>query len=238
MPPPPDRPEDPALPGQWPHRARPLFTPAATTLFRVAILGGLLFLTGLGVTVYGFYHSPYWDDIGIAPPQPVLFSHRHHVGELGIDCRNCHSGVETSAFAGLPPTQTCLSCHSQIFTTTSLLKPVVDSAVSNSPLVWTRVTRLPDHVYFNHSIHVNKGVGCTSCHGDIAHMAVTAKGEPMSMRWCLDCHKNPGPQLRPRSEEFSGNLPAGPADPAKAAALLAFYQIHPGHLTDCSTCHH
>jgi hypothetical protein len=216
--------------------ARQLFSAAATTLFRIAIFGVFLFATGLSLSVYGFYHSPYWNDIGIAPAQPVLFSHRHHAGELRIDCRNCHSGVETSAFAGMPSTQTCLSCHSQIFTNATMLEPVVKSGLDGTPIVWTRVTRLPDHVYFNHSIHVNKGVGCTSCHGDVGNMAVTAKATPMTMRWCLDCHKNPGPQLRPQSEVFLASVPADASNDGRE--LLGFYQIHTEHLTNCSTCHH
>ena len=225
----PDR-DPPATP-----RHRPLFSPAATTLFRVVLVGAALFATGLGVSVYGYYHSSYWNSIGIAPTQPVLFSHRHPAGELRIDCRNCHAGVESSAFAGMPSTQTCLTCHSQIFTHTEMLRPVVESAESGIPLHWNRVTRLPDHVYFNHSIHVAKGVGCTSCHGDIGRMALTSKAQPMSMRWCLDCHKDPAPHLREASKIFASDVPTPRAD---AARLMAAYQIHPEHLTDCAICHH
>jgi hypothetical protein len=145
--------------------------------------------------------------VGFAPDQPVLFSHRHHAGELRIDCRYCHTGVESSPFAGLPSTQTCLSCHSQLFTRTAMLRPVVASLAEGAPLRWNRVTDLPSFVYFDHSIHVAKGVACARCHGDVATMALTAKAERVDMRWCLDCHRNPP---------------------------LA---THPAHLTNCTTCH-
>lgn len=227
---------DPNRGSSQPPAYRPLFSPRATTWFRLALGGLFAALCGLGVSLYGFYQSPYWTNVGIAPPQPVLFSHRHHAGELRIDCRYCHASVETSAFAGMPSTTTCLSCHSQIFTTTAMLKPVVESASSGRPIIWSRVTRLPDHVYFNHSIHVAKGVGCTSCHGDIGNMALTAKAEPLSMRWCLDCHRDPGPRLRDPSQIFSPHLPPPPT--RSPSELLSFYQVHTQPLTNCSTCHH
>lgn len=161
--------------------------------------------------VFEYYHSPYWNRVGYAPQQPVLFSHRHHAGELGIDCRYCHDTVEKSAFAGMPSTHTCMTCHSQVFTDTALLRPVVLSAERLAPLHWTRVNSLPDHVYFNHSIHLAKGVGCTTCHGEIGNMPLTAKGESLSMRWCVDCHRDPGPRLRPPSEVFAATW-TPPAD--------------------------
>jgi hypothetical protein len=173
----PDRAEKP-----WPN-ARPLFSARATTLHRIALAAVALLIAGSGLSLYAYYHSGYWNRVGFAPAQPVLFSHRHHAAELRIDCRNCHATVETSAFAGMPSTQTCLSCHSQIFTDTPMLRPVVQSAARNAPLAWNRVTRLPDHVYFDHGIHIRKGVGCTTCHGEIGTMALTAKGEPLTMRW-------------------------------------------------------
>src|SRR4051812_21717773 len=184
-------------------RSRSFFRPANTLLFRAAIvaIGGSLVATAFGV--YQYYHSPYWNRVGFAPDQPVLFSHRHHAGELRIDCRFCHATVETSAFAGLPTTQTCLNCHSQIFADTAMLQPVLQSAASGRPLEWTRVTRLPDHVYFNHGIHVTKGVACTACHGELGRMALTAKAEPLDMRWCLDCHRNPEPRLQSHDQIFA-----------------------------------
>jgi hypothetical protein len=167
----------------------------------------------------------------------VPFSHRHHAGELRIDCRFCHATVETSAFAGMPSTQTCLGCHSQLFTTTPLLQPVIESAARNVPLQWSRVTRVPDHVFFNHGIHVNKGVGCIACHGEVGKMALIARSEPLTMRWCLDCHRNPGPRLRPGAEVFAATTPSV-LPPGQQAQLLQNDHIHPEILTNCSTCHH
>lgn len=195
-------------------RASPIFRPRATTLFRVAVLGFGALLVSAAYAVFQYYHSPWWNRIGLAPDQPVLFSHRHHAGELRIDCRFCHATVEASAFAGLPATQTCLDCHSQIFTDTAMLQPVVRSAATGEPLRWNRVTRLPDHVHFDHSIHVAKGVSCATCHGAIDRMALTAKAEPLDMRWCIDCHRDPASRV------------AAPAN-----------EIHARPLTNCSTCH-
>jgi len=207
MPSPPASPEPPA--------AIPLFRPRATTLFRVIVLGAVGLLVSTAGAVLQYYHSPYWNRIGLAPDQPVLFSHRHHAGELRIDCRFCHATVETSAFAGMPATQTCLNCHSQLFTDTAMLAPVVHSAATGEPLRWTRVTRLPDHVHFDHGIHVVKGVSCATCHGAVERMALTAKAEPLDMRWCIDCHRDP-----------AARLDLNPA------------AIHARPLTNCAACHH
>jgi len=214
------------------------FLPRHTTLFRVALAFAVFLVASIGYAAFQYYHSAYWTRVGLAPDQPVLFSHRHHAGELRIDCRNCHATVETSAFAGLPSTQTCLACHSQIFTDTTMLRGVVRSAERGEPLRWNRVTHLPDHVFFNHSIHLAKGVGCTTCHGDVGNAALLAKGEPLSMRWCLDCHRNPGARLRPRAEIFSAHLVAENTDPARRQELLRAYHVQLEPLTNCSTCHH
>jgi len=216
---------------------RPLFSPAATTIYRVALFGGVLLLSLSGVTAYAYFHSTYWNRVGLAQPQPILFSHRHHAGELHIDCRNCHATVETSAFAGMPATHICLACHSQLFATTTMIQPLIESRRRDVPLQWIRVNQLPAHVFFNHGIHVAKGVACTTCHGEIGAMALTAKGDPLTMRWCLDCHKDPGPRLSPPDELFSplsvAALPAG-----THPDLMAFYHVRTASLTDCSTCHH
>ncbi|HEY3755362.1 MAG TPA: cytochrome c3 family protein [Opitutaceae bacterium] len=157
---------------------------------------------------YAFYHSPWWTRIGFAPDQPVLFSHRHHAGELRIDCRYCHSSVDRAAFAGLPATQTCLSCHSQIFTDTAMLRPVVASLRENRPMAWRSVTRLPNFVFFDHSIHIARGVACASCHGDVAHLALEEKLQKLDMRMCLTCHRH-----------------------------ASAYGVTADHLLNCSTCH-
>ncbi len=196
-----------------------------------------MLVTGSAFIASAYFHSAAWNGVGFAPEQPVLFSHQLHAGELRIDCRNCHASVETSAFAGMPSTETCLACHSQLLTGAPALKPVMASDTRRVPLQWNRVTQLPDHVYFDHSIHVNKGVGCTSCHGEVGNMKLTAQSEPLTMRWCLDCHRNPGPRLRPSSEVFAATSPSvRPRGPQ--ADLLRIDHIHPEILTNCSTCHH
>ena len=204
-------------------------------MFRAALLAAALLVGAAAYGVFQYYHSPYWNRLGLAADQPVLFSHRHHAGELRIDCRYCHAIVETSAFAGMPSTQTCLNCHSQIFTDTAMLQPVVRSAALGEPLAWNRVTRLPEHVFFNHSIHVAKGVGCATCHGDLGRMALTAKAEPLDMRWCIDCHRDPVPRLQPRDTLFAA---VREARSAAAKNLAPHPLIHTAHLTNCSTCHH
>lgn len=218
------------------------FTPRATTVFRAALLGFPLFLVVGGVAYYHYYREWFWRPLGIAADQPVLFSHRHHAGELKIDCRYCHTSVESSSFAGLPPTHTCLTCHSQIFTDTAMLQPVVASATHRQPLAWNRVNALPDHVYFNHSIHIAKGVACTTCHGDVGGMALMRQGEPLEMRWCLDCHRDPAPRLEPTLARVFAPHPAAdrgtPVSPERATQTYAQRYIHPAHLTNCSTCHH
>jgi hypothetical protein len=229
--------DEPRRPGDFRGAGRPLFSARATTLFRVSLVGGVLLVGGSGFLAAAYFRSDYWTAIGFAPDQPVLFSHRHHAGELRIDCRYCHTSVESTAFAGLPSTQTCLSCHSQIFTDTSMLEPVVRSAAQNVPLQWNRVTRLPDHVYFDHGIHVSKGVGCVECHGEVGEMALTAKAEPLTMRWCLDCHRDPGPRLRPPAELFNATAVPAPSI-GQQQEMLRHYDVRQENLTNCSTCHH
>jgi hypothetical protein len=197
----------------------------------------ILLVIGSGVIVSAHYHSNDWNGVGFAPEQPAPFSHQLHAGELRMDCRNCHTTVETSAFAGMPSTQTCLNCHSQISTDAPMLRPIIQSAARDAPLQWIRVTHLPDYVYFDHSIHVNKGVSCITCHGEVGKMEITAKAGSLTMKWCLDCHRAPGPQLHPSSEIFAALSPT--ASPhAKPAELLRLYHINTENLTNCSTCHH
>lgn len=216
----------------------PLFSPRSTTVFRVALVLVVILVISTAYATLQYYRSPYWTGVGYRSRQPVLFSHRHHAGELHIDCRYCHATAETGAFAGMPSTHTCLTCHSQLFTDTPMLKPVIASAATDQPLRWTRVNVLPDHVYFDHSIHVAKGVGCTTCHGEVGSMPLTSAGERLTMRWCLDCHRNPAPNLRPEAEIFAPTW-APPRDAAeRGQALMAQYHVRTEHLTNCSTCHH
>jgi hypothetical protein len=174
--------------------------------------------------------------VGEAVEQPVPFSHKHHVGDDGIDCRYCHSAVETHAFAGIPPLSTCMTCHSQLYTDTAALKPVVDSWRHGVALHWQRVHQLPDFVYFNHSIHVAKGVGCVTCHGRVDRMPLTWRARPLSMQWCLDCHRAPQKHLRPRQRVF--DMQWQPKDQlALGTRLMQRYHIDAARLTDCSVCH-
>jgi hypothetical protein len=179
--------------------------------------------------------TPYITEQGISIAQPVAFDHRHHVTDDGIECRYCHQTVETSASAGIPSTGVCMNCHSQIWNTSPLLEPVRRSYFTDRPIEWRRVHSLPDYVYFNHSIHVNKGIGCVSCHGRVDHMAQVAKAEPLTMGWCLDCHRNPEPHLRPVAEVTSMDWRPPPDSPDFTTRLAHEYDIQ--HLVNCSTCH-
>ena len=217
---------------------RQLFAPGADAILRLAVLAGAggvlvaLFVAG------GVATSDYVSTVGVAPAQPVPFSHKHHAGELGIDCRYCHQQVEYLASAGIPPTWTCMTCHSQIWTGAQMLAPVRDSLAENKPLHWTRVNRLPDYVYFNHSIHIAKGIGCSSCHGAVTTMQLTYRAHAFEMAFCLNCHRNPQQFVRTKAEVW--NMEWQPADDQarQGAALVAQYHIRgPGELTDCSICH-
>jgi hypothetical protein len=182
---------------------------------------------------------PYTDwstRVGFAADQPVPFSHQHHVAGLGLDCRFCHATVEVSATAGMPPTDTCMTCHSQLWTNAAMLEPVRRSLANRQPLHWQRVNRLPDYVYFNHSIHIAKGVGCVTCHGQVDRMALTEKAASLRMAWCLDCHRDPAPNLRPRPAVFDLDWKPA-ADTPSGTALARDYHVHAATLTDCSVCH-
>ena len=175
--------------------------------------------------------------VGTPVEQVVPFSHKHHVGDDGIDCRYCHTSVETSAFAGIPPTHTCMTCHSQLFTQEPVLAPVVQSLRSGKPIRWKRIHDLPDFVYFNHGIHVAKGVGCEECHGRVDRMPLTWRVAPLTMQWCLDCHRNPEMHLRPVEHVFDMGWKPNEDRRTLGRRLVAAYHIHTSTLTDCSTCH-
>ncbi len=174
-----------------------------------------------------------YSETGEPRAQPVPFSHKHHAGDVGIDCRYCHTTVETQAFAGMPATQTCLTCHSQLFVDAPLLKPVHDSAATGLPIAWNRLHNLPDFVYFDHSIHVAKGVACIECHGRVDQMPLEWRSAPLLMQWCLECHRDPRPHLRPTESVFTMT----PTTPAMAAAVAHIPLQSTRRLTDCSTCH-
>ena len=162
----------------------------------------LLVVIVLGAGVYGFfayYASPWYTDVGYQPVQPVAFSHKVHAGDMKIDCRYCHNFVEISHEANIPPTQTCMNCHTMIKADSDKLKPVQASWKNDIPIQWIRVHKIPDYAYFDHSVHLAAGVGCSSCHGNIAAMEVVTQNQPLSMSWCLDCHRDPEPNIRPLS---------------------------------------
>ena len=212
-----------------------IFHRSTNTLSRVTIYGAVLFAGFALWLVGGLIRSPYFTNQGIAPAQPVPFSHQHHVAGLGIDCRYCHTSVERSSFAGIPPTQTCMNCHAQIWTNAQMLAPVRNSYASNRPLIWNRVHRLPEFVHFNHSIHIHKGIGCSSCHGRIDRMALTYQESPLTMQWCLTCHTNPEKFVRPRDQVFNMAYVAQNQDEL-GPRLVREYQIK--SLITCSTCHY
>lgn len=214
-----------------------LFKPVADTLTRAVLLAAVLVPVLAVGLAWAVARSPFTTGQNIVVTQPVPFSHEHHARQLGIDCRYCHSSVETAADAGFPPTETCMTCHSQIWTNAAMLAPVRDSFASGKPIAWERVHRLPGYVYFDHSIHVTKGVGCTTCHGAVGDMPLIMQAAPLTMEWCLSCHRNPAGSLRPRAEVFALDWTA-PADQSERGhALLAASGIDVKHLTDCSVCH-
>ena len=213
-----------------------IFGPRANFFMNVALLaaGGLLAVLVLLIWIVPV--SGYNTEERYTPPQPVPFSHRHHVSGLGLDCRYCHTSVEVSASAGMPPTETCMTCHSQLWTHAGVLAPVRQSLAENKPLRWTRIYTLPDYVYFDHSIHIAKGVGCTECHGPIGDMPLTRKATSLQMGWCLACHRDPAPHLRPQDQVFNPHWHRTAATPS-GKELMAEYHIHPEGLTDCGVCH-
>ena len=196
-----------------------------------AAAGGLVYATL--VVAFGF--SPKATDVGYAPEQPVLYSHALHVGQLGIDCRYCHNTVETAAHAAVPPTQTCMNCHTMVRKNSEKLIPVLTSYATGMPVEWIRVHDLPDYVYFNHSAHVRRGIGCVSCHGRGGSLVVLFQAEPLSMGWCLDCHRNPESHLRP--VDFVTELDWVPEEDqlVLGARLRETNNINPP--VDCNTCH-
>jgi Cytochrome c7 and related cytochrome c len=213
-----------------------IFHHSTNTIARVSIYGAVILIALLGYAVDVINNTSYVTEVHNARPQPIPFSHKHHVGELGLDCRYCHTSVEVSSSAGMPPTQTCMACHSQIWANAAMLEPVRASYRDSSPISWTRVNALPDFVYFNHSIHVAKGVGCTTCHGPIAEMNITWRAESLYMRWCLDCHNAPEKYLRPRSEVFNAFYQPPKDQLELGERLMKEYKVQ--KLTNCTTCHH
>jgi len=212
-----------------------IFRPSANTLSKLGLASILLLVGGLIGLAMLLGRSSYVTRANENVEQPVQFSHLHHVLDDGIDCRYCHTSVETSSFAGIPPTKTCMNCHSQIWQTAPILEPVRASFREDRPLRWTRVHDLPDFAYFNHSIHIKKGMGCESCHGRVDQMPLMRQVESLQMEWCLNCHRHPEDYVRPRSEVFTmGYRPTVPQS-VLGPQLVMEYNIK--SLTSCSTCH-
>ena len=180
-----------------------IFHRSANVISRASIYAGIFTLAFVLWACIQLQRSPYVTYAGVVRPQPAPFSHQHHVAALGIDCRYCHTSVETSSFAGIPPTKTCMNCHSQIWTSAPLLEPVRESYRSGRSLEWNRVNDLPDFVYFDHSIHINKGVGCNTCHGPVDRMPLMFNYASLQMEWCIGCHRAPEKNLRPREQVFN-----------------------------------
>jgi len=215
-----------------------IFKKSANTISRVSILGALLLAGLLLGLVMELGSSPWVTRQNVAREQPVQFSHQRHVAGNGIDCRYCHTSVEDTAFAGIPPTNTCMNCHRYVFKDSQFLEPVRSSYNTGKPLRWTRVHDLPGFVYFNHSIHVNKGVGCTTCHGAVGKMPLMYQASSLQMQWCLDCHRNPERYVRPREAVFDPNYQPPSNQIEIGKTLVAEYKIqNPQQLTSCSTCH-
>ncbi len=214
-----------------------VFHRSANTIAKVSIFGAIFVIAGLGWVLDTISRSSYVTQAQVARVQAVPFSHKHHVGGEGFDCRYCHTSVEKSAVAGVPPTKTCMNCHSQIWSDSPMLERVRDSWKTGRSLRWTRVHDLPDFVYFNHSIHVNKGVGCATCHGRIDKMPLTWQENSLQMNWCLDCHRNPAKYVRPRDKVFDMAWESE-NQAEEGAKLVKEYNILPTKvLTSCSTCH-
>jgi Cytochrome c7 and related cytochrome c len=228
-----------------------IFHRSANVASRASIYAGIFTLAFALWACVNLQRSPYVTYAGVARPQPVPFSHEHHVAGLGIDCRYCHTSVETSSFAGIPPTKTCMNCHSQIWTAAPLLEPVRESFRTGKSLVWNRVNDLPDFVYFDHSIHINKGVGCNTCHGPVDRMPLMFNYASLQMEWCIQCHRAPEKNLRPRDQVFNMRYQQPTTDlPVVVDGVSYTDQISLGkHLvhkynlrgvmdiTSCSTCH-
>ena len=215
-----------------------LFSPRANVHSRVITFGAVALVCALGWITWEIYWSPYTTSVDIPFQQPVPFSHKHHVSEDGIDCRYCHTSVEKSSFAGVPSTDTCMSCHSQIWTDSPMLEPVRVSFATNTPIKWKRVNDVPDFVYFNHSIHISKGVGCSTCHGRVDQMPLTRKTETLYMKWCLECHRNPQKYVRPRDKIYDMTWHPSEEGHGEGAKLVQQYRVDTsGRLTNCSTCH-
>ncbi|HEY4231795.1 MAG TPA: cytochrome c3 family protein [Lacipirellulaceae bacterium] len=213
-----------------------IFHPSMNTISRLTIFGAVFMISALGWLLLTVVRSPYVTNVGVVREQPVPFSHKHHASEAGIDCRYCHTSVEFSSFAGIPPTQTCMNCHSQIWSQSPMLEPVRASFRDGKPLAWNRVHDLPDYVYFDHSIHVAKGVACMTCHGEVDQMPLIYRAASLHMEWCLGCHRHPDEHIGPRDAVFATSAQLAQMSAGESRDRLAA-DYHVQSKTNCSTCH-
>lgn len=222
-----------------------LFRPSANTIAKGSLFGSVFGVAGVALVYWFIETSPYVTLAGQVRQQPVPFSHAHHVGGLGIDCRYCHTSVEDSSFAGIPPTKTCMTCHSVIWNNAEILEPVRKSWRSNQPIEWQRVHNLPRYVYFDHSIHINKGIGCATCHGQVDEMPLMYQKGSLQMAWCLDCHRQPERFIRPREEVFNmhydprkdPNHPGQTQESLGKTLVEEYHVMSEVYMQDCYTCH-
>ena len=212
-----------------------IFHRSTNTISRITIFGAVFGVAGLAWGLALINRSAYVTQAGVAREQPVPFSHKHHAGELGIDCRYCHTTVEQTAYANMPPTETCMNCHKQIWAQSPVLEPVRASFRADTSLRWIKVYDLPGYVYFNHSIHIDKGIGCVTCHGRVDEMNLTWQQPSLQMEWCLGCHREPERYVRPRAEVFNLTWQPPIDQLTLGRQLVAEYRI--ARLTSCSTCH-
>jgi len=212
-----------------------IFKQSANSLSRISLFGLVALIGSLLWLAIVLQRSGYTTRANEFVEQPLQFSHAHHVGDDGIDCRYCHTSVETSPFAGIPPTKTCMNCHSELWVNSPFLEPVRASFRDDRALHWIRVHDLPDFVYFNHSIHINKGVGCETCHGRVDQMPLIAQQQSLQMEWCIDCHRAPEKYVRPRSEVYTMGYRPRVSQSVLGPQLVKEYAIRGN--TSCSTCH-
>jgi hypothetical protein len=217
-----------------------VFHPSTNTISKVTIFGGVFIVGVVAWAAREINRSPWITEAQVAREQPVPFSHKHHVQGLGIDCRYCHTSVEDARFAGIPPTKTCMGCHAQVWPDAPVLEAVRESFRTDESIGWLRVHDLPDFVYFDHSIHVKKGIGCESCHGRVDEMPLTWREHSLNMEWCLECHRDPAAFLRPREKVFEMGWDPEKADPPRTQREIGeelARENHVHNLTNCSVCH-
>ena len=215
-----------------------IFHKSTNTISKVSIFGAVFFIAALGWVLDEVNRSPYVTTALDPREQPVQFSHAHHAGGIGIDCRYCHTSVETSNFAGIPPTKTCMNCHSQIWLNSAYLEPVRASFRTGESLEWVRVNDLPDFVYFNHSIHIAKGIGCDTCHGKVNKMPLMWQQNSLQMEWCMNCHRHPDRYIRPKDQVFNMDYePPGNQETFGKDLVKQYNVLPPNVLTNCDVCH-